>query len=137
MPVFRTRRSGPISSPTSRTRSANKGPTALMRFATTASLIGVPAIALAMFVGFGRADEESANDERGLSKNDRHINATARRLIDEGRQIFRFETFGSEAFFGDALQLHKAIENVSPKTALAVGLKVDAEALPDALKAKI
>jgi cytochrome c5 len=109
-----------------------------MRFATTASFIGVPAIALAMFVGFGRADEESAHDrERGLSKNDRHINATARRLIEEGRQIFRFETFGSEAFFGDALQLHKAIESVSPKTALAVGLKVDAEALPDALKAKI
>jgi cytochrome c5 len=110
-----------------------------MRFATTASFIGVPAIALAMFVGFGRADEESGNDdrERGLSQNDRHINATARRLIEEGRQIFRFETFGSEAFFGDALQLHKAIESVSPKTALAVGLKVDAEALPDALKAKI
>src|SRR5688572_13688681 len=131
MPVCRTRRSVPISSPTSRTRSANKGATALMRFATTASFIGVPAIALAMFVGFGRADEESGNDdrERGLSQNDRHINATARRLIEEGRQIFRFETFGSEAFFGDALQLHKAIESVSPKTALAVGLKVDAEAL--------
>src|SRR6185437_8968600 len=58
----------------------------------------------------------------------------ARRLVDEGRRVFRFETFGDEAFWGDALKLHQAIEGakfggvgpgVSPKTALAVGLKVD------------
>jgi hypothetical protein len=51
------------------------------------------------------------------------------------------ETFGSEAFWGDTLHLHKAIAGeknggvgpgVSPKTALSVGLKVDADALPDA-----
>ena len=34
---------------------------------------------------------------------------TAQRMIVDGRQIFRFDTFGSEAFWGDALQLHKAI----------------------------
>jgi hypothetical protein len=54
------------------------------------------------------------------------------RLVEEGRAIFRFDTYGSEAFFGDALQLHKAIAGqtngragpgVSPRTALAVGLK--------------
>jgi hypothetical protein len=54
--------------------------------------------------------------------------------------------FGSEAFWGDALQLHKAIAGeknggvgpgVSPKTALSVGLKVDAEALPDASEAAL
>jgi hypothetical protein len=30
-------------------------------------------------------------------------------MLDEGRRIFRFDTFGSEALWGDALQLHKAI----------------------------
>src|SRR5215470_17447741 len=81
-----------------------------------------------------------------LSENDRMISANAQKLIEEGRQIFRFDTFGSEAFWGDALQLHKAIAGeknggigpgVSPKTALAVGLKVDADALPDGLKKQL
>jgi hypothetical protein len=67
-------------------------------------------------------------------------------MIDEGRQTFRFETFGSEAFWGDRLQLHKAIAGqknggvgpgVSPKTALSVGLKVDAEKIPPALASQI
>ena len=74
---------------------------------------------------------------------DAEINRHAQAMIDEGRKIFRYDTFGSEAFWGDALQLHKAIAGeknggigpgVSPKTALAVGLKVDADALPDGLK---
>jgi hypothetical protein len=64
------------------------------------------------------------------------------RLFAEGKQIFRFDTFGDEDWWGGQLQLHKAIageENggvgpgVSPRTALAVGLKVDSEALPKAL----
>jgi len=66
--------------------------------------------------------------------------------IEEGKKIFRYETFGSEAFWGDALQLHKAIAGeknggvgpgVSPKTALSVGLKVDADALPASLKKEL
>jgi len=78
--------------------------------------------------------------------NDRQIGAHAQRMIDEGRRIFRFDTFGSEGFWGDALQLHKAIAGeknggvgggVSPKTALSVGLKVDTAALPAALVAQI
>ena len=61
------------------------------------------------------------------------------KLVEEGKQIFRFDTFGDEAFWGDTLDLDRAISGegnggvgsgVSPKTALAVGLKVDAEALP-------
>jgi len=77
---------------------------------------------------------------------DRLINQYAQRMIDQGRQIFRTDTFGSEAFWGDALQLHRAIAGeknggvgggVSPKTALSVGLKVDADVLPAALKQQI
>jgi hypothetical protein len=50
-------------------------------------------------------------------------------LIQQGRQIFRFDTFGDEAFWGGQLQLQQAITTLSPKQALALGLKVDAEAL--------
>jgi hypothetical protein len=66
----------------------------------------------------------------------------AHALFEEGRHTFRFDTFGDEAFWGDTLGLHKAIEGaklggvgpgVSPKTALAVGLKVDVDALPPSL----
>ncbi|HMJ28021.1 MAG TPA: hypothetical protein VK512_04835, partial [Xanthobacteraceae bacterium] len=93
-----------------------------------------------------RGNAQARDNEEELTLNDRLINAHARRMVEEGRQIFRFDTFGSEAFFGDALQLHRAIAGeknggvgagVSPKTALAVGLKVDVDALPAALKSQI
>jgi hypothetical protein len=57
----------------------------------------------------------------------------------DGRQIFRFDTFGDEQLWTDTLQMHRAVARVSPSTALGVGLRVDVEALPaaviDALKA--
>jgi hypothetical protein len=68
--------------------------------------------------------------------------AAAAALFTEGRTTFRYDTFGDEAFWGDALQLHLAIAGaanhgvgpgVSPATALAVGLKVDVDAIPDSL----
>src|SRR3954452_4145431 len=75
-----------------------------------------------------------------------HTAQVAKSMIREGRQIFRHDTFGDEAFWGGTLQLHKAIEGaanggvgggVSPKTALAVGLKVDATRLPASLRAAL
>lgn len=55
-------------------------------------------------------------------------------LAASGKQIFRFDTFGDEAQWTDTLRLHEVIESVvSPETALSVGLKVDAEALPQAV----
>jgi hypothetical protein len=54
----------------------------------------------------------------------------ATKMLADGKQTFRFDTFGDEAFWGDGLKLHQAIAKVSPKTALAVGLKVDADAVP-------
>ena len=57
----------------------------------------------------------------------------------EGQTIFRYDTFGDEQLWTDVLRMHEVIETVSPATALAVGLKVDVDALPagviDALKA--
>ena len=56
-------------------------------------------------------------------------------LIAQGRQIFRFETFGDEAKWTDTLRLHEVIAAaVDPTTALSVGLKVDADALPQSVK---
>jgi hypothetical protein len=63
-------------------------------------------------------------------------------LFAQGRDVFRNDTFGDQAFWGDALQLHKAIEGsklggvgpgLSPRAALAAGLKVDSAALPAAV----
>jgi len=62
----------------------------------------------------------------------RHRSSDA--LIAEGKQIFRFDTFGDETLWTDTLRLHEVIgAKVDPTTALAVGLKVDAEALPAAV----
>lgn len=55
------------------------------------------------------------------------------KLIEKGRQIFRFDTFGDEAFWGDQLQLHQAINTLTPSQALSLGLKVDVEALPSSV----
>ncbi len=66
--------------------------------------------------------------------------------LQEGRETFRYDTFGDEAFWGDTLRLHEAIEGsalggvgsgVSPKTALSVGLKVDSESLSSPVLAAV
>ena len=56
-------------------------------------------------------------------------------LVAEGRDIFRFDSFGNEAFWTDTAQMHAVIESsVSPRVALSVGLKVDADTLPQSVK---
>lgn len=71
-------------------------------------------------------------------------NENNKELQSDGKNIFRFDTFGDEDFWSGLLHLDKAIAGagiggygpgVSPKTALAVGFKVDAEALPAAVVA--
>ncbi|SNS49697.1 Cytochrome c [Noviherbaspirillum humi] len=55
-------------------------------------------------------------------------------LIAAGKEIFRFDTFGDETFWSDTLRMHEVIPAaVDPATALSVGLKVDADALPAAV----
>ncbi|MBB4226291.1 hypothetical protein [Rhizobium mongolense] len=63
----------------------------------------------------------------------------ARRYLEEGRETFRYDTFGSEDFWGGKLKLHEAIAGekldgkgpgLSPKRALELGLKVDINAIP-------
>ncbi|MBZ5554198.1 MAG: hypothetical protein LAO21_15890 [Acidobacteriia bacterium] len=91
----------------------------------------------------GRAAQKESAQVPGF---DETILKNSQQMMEKGRQIFRYDTFGSEAFWGDALQLHRAIagvknggvgDGVSPKTALSVGLKVDADALPDSLQQQL
>ncbi len=74
------------------------------------------------------------------------INQNAEQTVKDGRQIFRFDTFGDQRFWGDQLQLHKAIAGaanggvgpgLSPNAALVLGLKVDVDALPMALQEQL
>ena len=103
-----------------------------------------PKVALPLAIGL--ATFALARVARAPAGFDAVIEDNAARMMREGRQIFRFDTFGDEAFWGDGLQLHKAIAGekhrgvgggVSPKTALSVGLKVDANALPEVLKQQL
>jgi len=86
----------------------------------------------------------SQNQNRGkkLRNFDAQIVANANEFLEDGRATFRFDTFGDEVFWGNALQLHQAIKGadlggvgpgISPSTALGLGLKVDVDALPQPL----
>jgi hypothetical protein len=85
------------------------------------------------------AADENVNIEAAVHRN-------AQRMMAEGQQTFRDETFGDEAFWGDTLKLHQAVAGakqggvgpgLSPASALALGLKVDVNALPDSLRARL
>jgi mono/diheme cytochrome c family protein len=80
------------------------------------ALLLVPALALIVAC--------SDNDSTGSEPPDPE-------LATQGKDIFRFETYGDESFWTDTLRIHEVITGaVDPTTALSVGLKVDAEALP-------
>lgn len=109
---------------------------------------GVILVMALVLVGYNvHAQNRAAGERReAASEIDAGIDTHARQMLDNGRRVFRFDTFGSEAFWGETLQLHRAIAGeknggvgggVSPKTALSVGLKVDADALPAPLKRQI
>jgi hypothetical protein len=82
-----------------------------------------------------------------MSQNfDEQISRHAQQMMEEGRKVFRFDTFGDEAFWGDQLQLHRAIAGakfggvgpgLSPAKALQLGLKVDSTMVPPDVAAGI
>jgi len=57
----------------------------------------------------------------------------AKAMIDQGRHIFRFDTYGDEAYWTGQLQIQQSVKSLTPATALALGLKVDAQALSPSL----
>src|SRR5262245_24436124 len=105
--------------------------------------IGLAAGLLVLVEPFRAAGQGRKDDPR---RTDRVIDEHVSRFVEQGRQIFRHDTFGDEDFWGGKLRLHEAIAGasqggggpgVSPATALAVGLKVDVEALPRSLRKRL
>ena len=98
-----------------------------------------------LIVAAGAVAQDNASRGPATSFDDViHRNTLA--MLSEGRTTFRYDTFGDETWWGGTLRLHEAIEGsglggvgsgVSPKTALAVGLKVDVDALPAAVIAAL
>jgi hypothetical protein len=117
-----------------------------LKYAGVAACAGIAVgiVSLAQCTGGGKTGSLTAmngsagSDGAAPSSNDPVIIA-ATQSIESGRQTFRFDTFGDEAFWGDTLKLHQAIAGganggvgggLSPNAALALGLKVDADAIP-------
>jgi hypothetical protein len=109
-----------------------------MRSAFTKALKFLPVAAVLMVMGALLFNVSAISKTRT-----KHPRATVpsadAKLYNKGKRVFRFDTFGDEQFWTGALQLEKAIEGqknggvgsgLSPKAALAAGLKVDAQALP-------
>jgi hypothetical protein len=117
---------------------------AILRKAALGTLAAVGALLLLGGIIFNGTVSAITGSGGGDGRNpDVAAKKQADKLFREGRRIFRFDTFGDEAFWGDQLRLHEAIAGeelggvgpgVSPRTALAVGLKVDETALPRPLK---
>ncbi len=72
---------------------------------------------------------------RAANAIDRRVDSDAQAMLEQGRAVFRHSTFRSQTFFGSALRLHEAVAELSPRQALAAGLKVDADAVPPAVLA--
>src|SRR5688572_23532022 len=94
-----------------------------------------------------KKSERQATDESG-NPNAWNVSITenATDMLEKGKAVFRFETFGDEAFWTDKLQLHRAIadekaggvgKGLTPKAALAAGLKVDIDILPESVRKDI
>ncbi len=113
---------------------------------TTRGLAALSVLALTTAVGaWSVSAKPDAAAAAGAGRPDyaASIGRNALELLRRGRDIFRFDTFGDEAFWGDQLRLHEAIAGadhggvgagLSPAAALGLGLKVDVEALPMRLR---
>ena len=100
------------------------------------------AIGAYQWVEIQRASAQTQDKGASRTGFDVVIQNSSERMMKEGQQIFRFETFDDQTYWGDELRLHQAIEGakfggvgpgLSPKAALGVGLKVDVDALPASL----
>jgi len=105
-------------------------------------MVGAAVLGTAAVFGVGwlaKAGAPSTPPQASSGTFDDQIRANAQSALAAGQKTFRFDTFGDEAFWGSTLHLDRAIEGaslggvgggLSPKGALALGLKVDVDALP-------
>lgn len=114
--------------------------------ATTITAGLILAIVL-MQCGSPKKAKRAETDESGNPNSwNTSITENANEMLEKGKAVFRFETFGDEVFWTDKLQLHRAIADIkaggigkglTPKAALDAGLKVDLDVLPKFMKDKI
>jgi len=98
------------------------------------SAIGL-GLALALVISaFGPAATARQAIARAVDNGDPNHEGDRVRLHRRGQAIFRYDAFGDEQLWTGVLRMHEALAVVPPVTALAVGLKVDVEALPRKLK---
>ena len=95
-------------------------------------LIGLASSVFALVLTFvisGSGQAPVAHERPGTT-GDRNHQEDRRGKDQDGQAIFRYDTFGDEQLWTNVLRMHEPIATVDPATALAVGLKVDVEALP-------
>src|SRR6478736_5274454 len=101
-------------------------------------LVIVSLATLLFFIQCSKSFERSGNEDLSLNSSENQ-SLNEKSFINDGKQTFRFDTYGDEEFWSGLLHIDKAIAGannggfgagVSPNTALAVGLKVDVQALP-------
>src|SRR5215813_3910357 len=111
----------------------------------TRAVVGrAAALALALLAaGCGGDGSEHRGESPTATDIDPVVRDHANDLLEEGRDTFRFDTFGDQVFWGDTLRLHEAIAGdgaggvgpgLSPRAALGLGLKVDVDALPQSVR---
>lgn len=87
--------------------------------------------------GFGQAPTAEQGSAGHDDDGDRQRQSDVERRQRDGQAIFRYDTFGDEQLWTNVLRMHEPIATVDPATALAVGLKVDVEALPQDIVAAL
>ena len=88
-------------------------------------------LSVALLAGCG-AEPELVGNAHAATHDNRAVRPL---LVARGRQIFRYDTFGDEQKWTDQLRMHEVVSTIDPITALSVGLKVDADALPPGILA--
>ena len=119
-----------------------------MRKHTVLFQIAIAVLSVVIFLQCSTQKKKRAQEDESGNPNtwDASVTGNANEMMEKGKAVFRFETFGDEVFWTDKLQLHKVIadkgaggtgEGLSPKKALELGLKVDLDVLPKVLKMQI
>ncbi len=111
-----------------------------------ATVIGIILLIVSISQFMQCTNSINAQPQKTTGETEDPIMDNANKMLAEGKQTFRFETFGDEAYWSTALQLDKAIAGqknggvgagLSPKAALAAGLKVDMDVIPADVAAAI
>ena len=119
-----------------------------MRKHTVLFQIAIAVLSVVIFLQCSTQKKKRAQEDESGNPNtwDASVTGNANEMMEKGKAVFRFETFGDEVFWTDKLQLHKVIadkgaggtgEGLSPKKALELGLKVDLDVLRKVLKMQI